>query len=66
MALLAGAFGLVMGLILVPYLAPVSAAALAVYFFVAGVVHVRKGTSVPVPLVLFFVLSVASLVLGLL
>lgn len=59
------AFGLTMGLILVPYLAPVTAAALAVYYLVAAIVHWRAGDKFPIPPLVLFLLSVASLVLGL-
>lgn len=64
-ACLAGAFGLVMGVLLVPYLAPVSAAALAVYYLVAAIAHWRVGDKFPAAPLVLFVLSVASLVLGL-
>ena len=62
---IAAAFGLIMGVILVPYLAPVAAAALTGYFVVATVMHVRAGHGLPVPTVVLAALSVASLWLGL-
>lgn len=63
---LAGAFGLVMGVLVVPYLAVLAAAALAVYYLGAAIAHWRVGDKAPVPPLVLFVLSLASLVLGLL
>ncbi|HLP23953.1 MAG TPA: DoxX family protein [Microbacteriaceae bacterium] len=62
---IAAAFGLVMGVLLVPFLAPVTAGALAVYFLVGTVLHWRAGHRFPAPTIVLFLVSVASLWLGL-
>lgn len=62
---LAAGFALVLGVLFVPILAFIAAAALAIYYLGAAIAHWRVGDKFPVPPLVLFLLSLVSLLIWL-